>query len=154
MNLILILLLQNFSPSQYTSHHCLQYLYSISLPQYGFFCYAIQAFASQVINQPQLFTDNAVYSWARSTHPEMLKIAEDCFRQALDLEGTKHAEPWIYRMMLGKIAAKLGKPCTEIIQHLAKVSLCLSPCIYNSPSILFPKKVTQNNNYPQGLPNF
>ena len=56
----------------------------------------------------------------------MLKIAEDCFRQALDLEGTKHAEPWIYRMMLGKIASKLGKPITEIIQHFAKVSLCWS----------------------------
>lgn len=93
--------------------------------QYGFFCYAIQAFASQVLNQPQLFTDDAISSWARSTHSEMLKVAEECFRQALDLEGTKHAEPWIYRMMLGKIASKLGGPIIEIIQHFAKVSLCM-----------------------------
>jgi hypothetical protein len=54
----------------------------------------------------------------------MLKIAEECFRQALDLEGTKHAEPWIYRMMLGKITSKLGRPIIEIIQHFSKVSLC------------------------------
>ena len=54
----------------------------------------------------------------------MLKIAEDCFRQALNLESTKHAEPWIYRMMLGKIASKLGKPSTEMLQHFAKVSVC------------------------------
>lgn len=91
--------------------------------QYGFFCYAIQAFASQVLDQPKLFTDDDVYSWAKSIHPEMLRIAEKCFRQALDLEGTKHAEPWIYRMMVGKIASKLGKPFGEIIQHFAKVSL-------------------------------
>ena len=55
----------------------------------------------------------------------MLKVAEECFRQALDLEGTKHAEPWIYRMMLGKIASKLGRPIVEIVQHFAKVSLCM-----------------------------
>ena len=90
--------------------------------QYGFFCYTIQAFASQVINQPQLFTDDAVCRWARSVHPDMLKRAEECFRQALDLEGTKHAEPWIYRMMLGKIVSKLGKPSIESIQHFATVS--------------------------------
>ena len=51
----------------------------------------------------------------------MLKLSEDCFRQALDLEGTKHAEPWIYRMMLGKIGSKLDRPVTENLQHLAKV---------------------------------
>ena len=96
--------------------------------QYGFFCYAIQAFASQVVNQPQLFTDDAVCSWARSAHREMLKSAENCFSQALDLEGSKHAEPWIYRMMLGKIASKFGKPSIESLQHFAKVSVCWNLC--------------------------
>lgn len=90
--------------------------------QYGFFCYAVHSFASQLTHHPELFSDDTGI-WARSTRTEMLKLSGECFRQALDLEGTKHAEPWIYWMMLGKIGAKLGKPITEILQCLAKVSM-------------------------------
>lgn len=89
--------------------------------QYGFFCYTAQSFASQVVHLPQLFAEDA-HSWAKSTRLEMLKLSEDCFGRALDLQGTKHAEPWIYRMMLGKLSCKLGKPITESLQHFAKVS--------------------------------
>ena len=90
--------------------------------QYGFFCYAVQSFASQLIDHPELYADDTGI-WARSTRMEMLKLSGECFRHALDLEGTKHAEPWIYWMMLGKIGAKLGKPITETLRCLSKVSM-------------------------------
>jgi len=51
----------------------------------------------------------------------MLQLAEKCFLWALSLEGTKHAEPWIYCLMLGKIGYKLGRPAAKALQYLLKV---------------------------------
>ena len=52
---------------------------------------------------------------------EMLWVAEEQFSRALSLEGTKHAEPWIYHFMLGKIGWKQRKPAADTLQHLVKV---------------------------------
>ena len=150
--------------------------------QFGFFCYAVQSFASRVISQvplmcllikrlskvvyfptshshshththtltlthhththththshshtththththtPQqqeLFSSQAVQSWAATIRREMLQHAENCFQLALGLKGTKHAEPWLYCLMLGKTRYKLGQPAANTLQHLLKV---------------------------------
>jgi len=91
------------------------------MEKFGFFCYAVQSFASQVLSQPELFTTQNVPSWAINTRNQMLQLAEKCFLRALSLEGTKHAEPWIYCLMLGKIGYKLGRPVAKALQYLLKV---------------------------------
>ena len=71
--------------------------------------------------QQDLFSSQTVQSWAASTRREMLQHAENCFHLALGLEGTKHAEPWLYCLMLGKTRYKLGQPAANTLQHLLKV---------------------------------
>ncbi len=75
--------------------------------------------------QPYLFTSQGSNLWAKSARKDMLLRAETCFQQALGLEGTKHAEPWIYSLMLGKISHKLGRPVAKSLQHLLTVCLLL-----------------------------
>ena len=49
-------------------------------------------------------------------------MSEAQFSHALSLGGTKHAEPWIYHFMLGKIGRKLGKPVHQVLDHFLQVS--------------------------------
>ena len=51
----------------------------------------------------------------------MIQLAKDQFQHALTLEGTSHAEPWIYHFILGKILWKLKKPIELVLNHLGKV---------------------------------
>ncbi len=71
--------------------------------------------------QPHLFTSRESCDWAIRARRDMLVSAETCFLQSLTLEGTKHAEPWIYSLMLGKIRYKLERPVTQTLQHLLTV---------------------------------
>ena len=71
--------------------------------------------------QQELFSSQAVQSWATTTRREMLQHAENCFQLALGVEGTKHAEPWLYCLMLGKTRYKLGQSAANTLQHLLKV---------------------------------
>lgn len=95
------------------------------LVQFGFFCYAVQSFASQILQQPRLFILSGVHPWAAATHTEMLRLAGRCFTEALGQVGTKHSEPWIYHWMLGKIGCKLGEPVKSVMTHLLKVTATL-----------------------------
>lgn len=97
--------------------------------QFGFFCYTVQSFASQILHQPHLFVLSGVHPWASTTHQEMLKLALKCFTAALSLEGMEHAEPWIYHWMLGKISYKLKLPIKQVMSNLVKVWNTLNSCI-------------------------
>lgn len=90
--------------------------------QFGFFCYMIQAFSSQILNQSELYLLKDTHSWASDSLGEMLLLAKKCFTQALALKGSKHSEPWLYQLMLGKIGWKLSQPFEETIKLLIKVS--------------------------------
>ena len=72
--------------------------------------------------QPQLYRTKGIQPWSKKTIQEMLQLAKDQFQHALTLEGTNHAEPWIYHFILGKILWKLKKPIELVLNHLGKVS--------------------------------
>ncbi len=82
----------------------------------------MQSFASQILHQPRLFVLSGIHPWAGSSHQELLRLAGKCFRDALCLEGCKHAEPWIYHWMLGKIGHKLNHPIKTIMENFVAVS--------------------------------
>ena len=90
--------------------------------------------------QPNLFTSQDIQSWASSTRREMLHLAEKSFLQALGLEGTKHAEPWIYNLILGKIGYKLGRPLNTCLLHFLKVSITRQIFKVSVSFALFPSR--------------
>ncbi len=89
--------------------------------QFGFFCYALQSYASQILRQPNLFVLSGVHSWAESTHKEMQLQARDCFDLALGLGRARNAEPWIYHWMLGKLGKKMKESLEDIMANLVEV---------------------------------
>ena len=72
--------------------------------------------------QPKLCSSQ---EWACELGREMLQLAEEEFRLALSLEGTRHSEPWIYQFMLGKIEWKQRRRYSteSILSHLLKVTI-------------------------------
>ena len=52
----------------------------------------------------------------------MLGMAREQFCHALSLEGTKHAEPWIYHYMMGKVLWKMGRTRPSVVlDHFLQV---------------------------------
>ena len=82
----------------------------------------IQAFSSQILSQSGLYLLKDTHSWASDSLGEMLLLAKKCFTQALALKGSKHSEPWLYQLMLGKIGWKLSQPFEETMKLLLEVS--------------------------------
>uniref|UniRef100_A0A1X7UXN3 Calcineurin-binding protein cabin-1 MEF2-binding domain-containing protein n=1 Tax=Amphimedon queenslandica TaxID=400682 RepID=A0A1X7UXN3_AMPQE len=88
--------------------------------KFGFFCYAMQSFASQIKSLPQLYKSKGTQEWSQKLLPDKLRLAHDQFTHALSLEGVSHAEPWIYHFLLGKINWKLEKPLQIVLNHFIK----------------------------------
>ena len=71
--------------------------------------------------KPRLYKSKQTQEWVNDSSENMLSIAEKQFTHAITLSGTKHYEPWVYHLMLGKILAKLQNESKQILDHFIKV---------------------------------
>eukprot|EP00731_Ephydatia_muelleri_P016867 Em0009g1291a len=92
---------------------------SFVLEKFGFFCYTIQSFVSQIVQLRDLFPSDHTLQWATSMRSKMLAEAEKCFLQATKLEKS-----WSSSLMLGKISYKLIRPTSATLEHFANAACC------------------------------
>ena len=106
---------------------------SFVLEKFGFFCYTVQSFASQIVQQRDLFPSDNTLLWASSLRLKMLTEAERCFVQAAKLEKS-----WSASLMLGKISYKLKHPTSATLNHFANAA-----CVLHTQGALYPPIVEQ-----------
>lgn len=89
-----------------------------------------------------MYAGEELHAWAKDLHQKTLLLSKNCFTQALNLAGTKLAQPWLYQYMLGKTYYKLEMPVNICLENLCNALQTL-----DREGAIYPRNVDLTTKY-------
>ena len=89
-----------------------------------------------------MYAGEELHAWAKDLRQKTLLLSKNCFTQALNLAGTKLAQPWLYQYMLGKTYYKLEMPVNICLENLCNALQTL-----DREGAIYPRNVDLTTKY-------